>query len=114
MLKDKAFAHREILSQYNVPFLDQLIAIVSSAIIVTYILYTLAPETVLKFQTRGLLLTVPFVVFGLFRFLWFVYKKDEGGIAEDILIKDTVMIVTILSWLIMVMMVLYWKGFVIP
>lgn len=107
VLKDDAIAHRRILSEYNILFLDQLIVIISSAIIVTYILYTLAPETVQKFQTKGLLLTTPFVMFGLFRFLWFVYRQNDGGSAEDILINDPLMIITMLGWLISIIIILY-------
>jgi 4-hydroxybenzoate polyprenyltransferase len=110
VLKDNAEAHRKILSEYNAPFLDQLIGIISSATIVTYILYTLAPETVAKFHTRGLLLTAPFVVFGLFRFLWFVYRKNDGGSAEDIIIKDPIMVMTMVGWLAAAILVLYGKA----
>lgn len=68
--------------------LDQLIAIIAGAIIVTYAIYTQWPETVMKFQTNLLSLTIPFVVFGLFRYLDLVYRHAQGDQPEYILLTD--------------------------
>lgn len=113
LLGEAADRHRASLQGYGVVFLDQLIAIVTAAVIVTYSLYTLAPETVLKFHTQKLILTVPFVLFGLFRFLYLVYNEDEGGSAETIMLTDWPLILTMLGWLVAVLVVLY-GGKIIP
>jgi hypothetical protein len=65
-----------------------LIAIVSAATIVCYSIYTLWPDTVAKFGTHSLALTIPFVIFGIFRYLDLVYRRDEGGRPEKILLTD--------------------------
>jgi len=107
LLGEGADRHRASLKGYGTVFLDQLIAIVTAAVIVTYSLYTLAPETVLKFNTQRLILTVPFVLFGLFRFLYLVYNEDEGGSAETIMLTDWPLILTMFGWLAAVLMILY-------
>ena len=107
LLGEEADRHRASLKGYGAVFLDQLIAIVTAAVIVTYSLYTLAPETVLKFHTQRLILTVPFVLFGLFRFLYLVYNEEEGGSAETIMLTDWPLILTMLGWLAAVLVILY-------
>jgi len=107
LLGEGADRHRASLKGYGAVFLDQLIAIVTAAVIVTYSLYTLAPETVVKFHTQKLILTVPFVLFGLFRFLYLVYNEEEGGSAETIMLTDWPLIVTMLGWLGAVLTILY-------
>jgi len=85
--------HRASLENYDRQLLDQLIAIVSAATIVSYSVYTLSPDTVLKFGTSLLSLTIPFVIFGIFRYLDLVYRRDEGERPERILLTDVVLIV---------------------
>ena len=81
-------AHRPSLDQYDAKLLDQLIAIVSAATIVSYSIYTLWPDTVHKFGTVLISLTIPFVIFGIFRYLDLVYRKEGGGRPEKILLTD--------------------------
>lgn len=88
VLADYGADIRESLAQYDQKLLDQLIAIVSAATIVSYALYTLWPETVAKFQTTKLGFTVPFVIFGIFRYLDLVYRQEKGGQPEQILLTD--------------------------
>jgi 4-hydroxybenzoate polyprenyltransferase len=80
--------HRPSLEYYDRQLLDQLIAVVSAATIVSYAIYTLATETVHKFGTPLLALTIPFVIFGIFRYLDLVYRKAGGGRPEKILLTD--------------------------
>ncbi len=87
--------HRESLGKYDTQFLNQLIAIVSSATIVSYALYTLWPETVDKFGTTKLGFTIPFVMFGIFRYLDLVYRHEKGGRPEKILLTDIPLLVNI-------------------
>jgi len=80
--------HRASLEKYDTQLLNQLIAIVSSATIVSYALYTLWPETQEKFGTTMLGFTIPFVMFGIFRYLDLVYRHEKGGRPEKILLTD--------------------------
>jgi 4-hydroxybenzoate polyprenyltransferase len=86
---------RHSLAQYDARLLDQLIAIVSAATLVCYALYTLWPDTIHKFGTDRLVYTVPFVIFGLFRYLDLVYRHERGDRPEHILLSDWPLLVDI-------------------
>ncbi len=86
---------RESLQKYDERLLDQLIAVTSGATIVSYAIYTFWPETVAKFGTHALGFTVPFVVFGIFRYLDLVYRHDKGDRPEKILLTDAPLLVSI-------------------
>lgn len=87
--------HRAALAGYDRGLLDIQIGITAAATLVCYAIYTLAPETVQRFGTSGLGLTIPFVVFGLFRYLELVYRHDEGGRPEKVMLTDKVLIATV-------------------
>jgi 4-hydroxybenzoate polyprenyltransferase len=91
--------HREALAGYDTNLLDIQIGITASAALVCYAIYTLSEETVRRFGTNRLGLTIPFVMFGLFRYLELVYRHDEGGRPEKVLLTDKVLIVTVASYL---------------
>lgn len=95
LLVEDAENHRSSLGQYDRLLLDQLIAISSAATIVAYAVYTLWPETVAKFGTMKLGFTIPFVAFGVFRYLDLVYRKEQGGRPEKILLTDVPLLVTL-------------------
>lgn len=97
-LVDDASSHRKTLSEYDAPLLDQMIAIVSAACIMAYALYTVSEETVAKFHTTGLLFTVVFVVYGVFRYLYLVHKKDIGGDPAIALLTDAPILVNVCLW----------------
>lgn len=99
LLEAKASAHRESLSKYTTQLLDQLIAAVTSSTILAYALYTLGEETVSKFGTTNLIYTLPFVIYGIFRYLYLMYVKQHGGSPEKVLLTDKPMIVNILLYL---------------
>ncbi len=94
-LLEDAENHRPSLGKYDRLLLDQLIAISSAATIVAYAIYTLWPETVAKFGTKKLGFTIPFVAFGVFRYLDLVYRKEEGGRPEKTLLSDIPILVTL-------------------
>jgi len=106
LLDATAVNHRRILAEYSPYLLDQMISVVTASTLVTYCLYTTAPETVRKFHTSNLVYTVPFVLFGIFRYLYLVHRKDEGGSPERT-ITDLPMMVNLALWLITAAIVLY-------
>ena len=91
--------HRKALAGYTEALLDQLIAIVAASTVIAYALYTLNAETVARFGTNGLGFTIPFVMFGIFRYLDLVYNGEAGGRPEQILLTDRILIGTILLYL---------------
>ena len=97
-LQGAAAVHRPILAEYSEGFLDQMIAVVTASTAMAYALYTMWPETVAKFHTRLLPLTFPFVLYGIFRYLYLVYRKDEGGSPEQLLLTDLPLLACIVLW----------------
>lgn len=98
VIADNNSDQRASLDNYDTQLLNQLIAIVSSAVIVSYSIYTLWPDTVEKFGTSHLGFTIPFVMFGIFRYLDLVYRHEKGDRPEKILLTDIPMIVTIMLY----------------
>lgn len=98
LLGDDSSAHRRALDDYSLHFLDQLIAPLGALTVTTYALYTVAPQTIEKFGTDKLIWTVPFVVYGVFRYLWLVHMRSEGGNPTKLLLRDLPMIVNVLAW----------------
>jgi 4-hydroxybenzoate polyprenyltransferase len=88
LLDESEALHRPSLGDYDQKLVDQLIAIVSAATITSYSIYTLWPDTVRKFHTSLLSLTIPLVMFGIFRYLDLVYRKEGGGRPEKTLLSD--------------------------
>jgi 4-hydroxybenzoate polyprenyltransferase len=106
LLGEGAIKHRKILSQYSLGLLNQMIAIVTAACVVSYCLYTLAPETVTKFGTRNLIYTVPFVIYGIFRYLYITYQKIESDIPERVLISDAPLQICLFLWIVSCILIL--------
>jgi 4-hydroxybenzoate polyprenyltransferase len=109
LLKEAAGAHRRVLGEYDPHFLDMMIGVVTAATVMCYALYTVSEETVQKFHTRGLLLTFPFVLYGIFRYLYLVYHKDLGGDPTHALLHDRPLIVDIALWVLTAALILYWQ-----
>ena len=106
LLADAA-EHRGILKEYSVQFLDQMITIVTAATVVAYSSYTLAPDVQEKLGTGDLYLTVPFVIYGIFRYLYLVHRRDMGGSPSDVLLADRPLLVSILLWGAAAVLILY-------
>lgn len=106
-LGKNAISHRKNLSDYSVQLLDQMIAIVCGVTILAYSLYTLSPETVKKFDTENLIFTIPFVVFGIFKYLHLIYKKQLGGKPEAILLNDKYIQLSIILWILCAILIIY-------
>jgi len=93
-LVDQAVGHRRILERYTLAMLDQMITIVAAATLMAYTLYTFLAATAMG--RPALMLTVPFVFYGIFRFLYLAHRQQAGGI-EDLL-KDRGILLTVLLW----------------
>lgn len=109
LLESGAGSHRRVLDDYSRELLQEMISIITAATIIAYILYTLETENP-NIPTRPfplMLITVPFVIYALFRYLYLVYKKDEGGSTEEMLIKDLPMLINIMLWGFTVLSILY-------
>jgi 4-hydroxybenzoate polyprenyltransferase len=102
-----ANGHRPVLALYSIPFLDQLIAVASGFTVISYAMYTVADETVARFNTRGLLLTVPFVLFGVFRYFYLTYHAEVDDNPTNVLIKDTPILVNTLLYIAVVALTIY-------
>lgn len=89
---------RQSLKDYDLPFLDQLIAPLAALSILSYALYTVAPETVLRHGSRQIQATVPFVVFGVFRYLFLVHRRGEGMDTAKTLFRDPQLLVGAAGW----------------
>ena len=98
LLAGGAAVHRRILGEYSPYLLDQMIAVVTASTLVSYALYTSAPETVAKFGTDRLIWTLPFVLYGIFRYLYLVHRKEEGGDPTKVLLNDRPILVTLALW----------------
>ncbi len=107
LLAHKAGLHRRSLEDYSKEFLDAMIAVVTAATVIAYAIYTIWPGTVEKFNTRNLIYTIPFVVFGLFRYMYLVIMKNEGGSPSEILVSDAPLVVDIVLWVCVAGLVLY-------
>ena len=98
LLGDKAHEHRRVLAHYSTAFLDQMISIATAATVVCYILYTVDGRTVELVGSRLLLLTVPFVLYGIFRYLYLVYHAEAGGDPTRTVLTDVPLLVTGVGW----------------
>jgi 4-hydroxybenzoate polyprenyltransferase len=96
LLEGDAAKHRKILDEYTPALLDTLVSITASAAIMAYSLYTFSSPKLPA--NHMMMLTVPFVIFGMFRYLYLAHRKNEGGSPEEVLFKDRPLLVTILLW----------------
>lgn len=107
LLSEEAAKHRKSLDDYSVEFLDAVIAVVTAATAIAYSIYTIWPATVAKFNTANLVYTIPFVVYGLFRYMYLVLVRNRGGSPSEILASDAPLVVDIVLWLVVAGLVLY-------
>jgi 4-hydroxybenzoate polyprenyltransferase len=96
---------RKVLDGYTIPFLDQLIVIVSATTIVSYSLYTFSAPNLPA--NHSMMLTIPFVVYGIFRYLYLVQVNQEGGAPEDLLLTDRPLQIAIILWGITILLIFY-------
>ena len=107
LLAGQATSHRRILEEYSPYLLDQMISVVTASTLVAYAIYTVSPETISKFHTNLLGLTLPFPLYGIFRYLYLVHQKEGGGSPSDMLLNDRPLLVCVALWALAVALIIY-------
>jgi len=106
-LAGDAAAHRPSLAEYSPYYLDQMIGVVTSSTLLAYAFYTISPETVQKFGTDRLIWTVPFPLYGIFRYLYLVHQRAGGGNPSETLFVDRPLLACVGLWGVAVILILY-------
>jgi 4-hydroxybenzoate polyprenyltransferase len=110
LLAAGATEHRRILGEYSPYLLDQMIGVVTASTLIAYIFYTISPETVQNFGTESLALTIPFPLYGIFRYLYLVHQKEGGGSPAEMLVADRPLMVCVAFWAAAVVVIVYGPG----
>ena len=109
-LTTSATGHRKILAEYSPYLLDQMISVVTASCLTAYAFYTMAPDTVQKYRTEKLAWTIPFVLYGIFRYLYLVHQKEKGGSPTDILVTDRPLLLNVFLWAMALLWIVYTAG----
>ncbi len=105
LLADGANAHRKVLDGYTIGFLDQLIVVVSASTIMAYSLYTFSAVNLPS--NHLMMLTIPFVIYGVFRYLYLIHVEDAGGAPEELILTDRPLMATLVLWGLLAALILY-------
>jgi len=108
LLGDAAATHRASLAAYNLSFIDQMLAALSAATLLAYSLYTISDDTVRRYGTHALFWTLPFVVYGIFRYLYLIYTRGEGGDPSKLLVRDRATLINVALWALSTAAIVYW------
>ncbi|HEY6358617.1 MAG TPA: decaprenyl-phosphate phosphoribosyltransferase [Vicinamibacterales bacterium] len=106
-MTDRAASHRRILAEYSPYLLDQMIGVVTASTLIAYAFYTISPDVVQHFGTDRLIYTVPFVIYGIFRYLYLIHQRDEGGNPSELLVTDRPILACVALWGAAMVMILY-------
>jgi 4-hydroxybenzoate polyprenyltransferase len=107
LLDDSAREHREALGDYSLELFDSIIPMLTACAILAYSIYSIWPDTVAKFQTDKLVYTVPFVVYGFFRYLFLIRERGLGGNPSEILFRDGALLMSVVAWMGAIVGILY-------
>jgi 4-hydroxybenzoate polyprenyltransferase len=107
VLGDAAIGHRRILEEYTPYLLDQMVAVVTASTLIAYAVYATSPETAERLGTSRLGLTIPFVLYGIFRYLYLVHQKRGGGSPAALLMTDRPLLACVALWALSVAVILY-------
>ena len=107
LLTDTAGEHRAILGDYTPYLLDQMISVVTASTLIAYAFYTISPETTERFGTDLLSLTILFPLYGIFRYLYLVHRRDKGGSPAELVVNDKPLLVCVALWALSVVVIIY-------
>jgi 4-hydroxybenzoate polyprenyltransferase len=107
LLTETAIDHRPILGDYTPYLLDQMISVVTASTLIAYAFYTISLETTAKFGTDLLSLTIPFPLYGIFRYLYLVHRHDKGGSPAELVVNDGPLMVCVALWALSVILIIY-------
>ncbi|MCR4407196.1 MAG: decaprenyl-phosphate phosphoribosyltransferase [Anaerolineae bacterium] len=105
LLQANANNHRAVLNDYNLTFLDEMIGVVTASTVMAYSLYTFSAEGLPP--NHAMMLTIPFVLYGIFRYLYLIHVRNEGGTPEEIILRDKSLLADVLLWGLSVIVILY-------
>lgn len=105
LLEASALGHRKVLQEYSPQLLDEMIALVTSSTVIAYSLYTFSAENLPP--NKSMMLTIPFLLYSIFRYLYLIYQKNLGGSPEEILLRDVPFVISNLCWGVTVVLILY-------
>jgi len=105
LLNENANAHRSIFDEYNVALLDDMIRMVTASTAMAYSLYTFSAPNLP--ENHAMMLTIPFVLYGLFRYMYLIHVKGKGGAPEDLILQDRPFLLTVVLWGVAVIVILY-------
>ena len=108
LLAENANEHRASLNEYSLPLLDEMISVVASATVIAYSLYTFSAPNLPP--NHAMMLTIPFVLYGIFRYLYLIHVKSKGGTPEEIFLSDLPLITALGLWALAVIAILYFIG----
>ncbi len=107
LLEESASSHRKTLEKYSLSLLDQMIAVVTASTLMSYCLYTISPRTVEELGSTRLMYTVPFVIYGIFRYLFLMHRRGEGGHPEKTLLSDMPLLINVALYVLVVAVIIY-------
>lgn len=110
LLADQAEHHRKTLTEYPPELVDQLIPVVTAATVISYAIYTVSESTIERVGGPEMVYTVPLVVFGVFRYLYIVFKRLQGGSPSEVLLTDAPTLINVVVWLGIVLWILYGRA----
>lgn len=99
--------HRKVLQYYEPYFLDQMMAVVATSTVITFILYTVSDAAVSNFGSVKLLYTTPLVLYGVFRYLYLIHCKKKGGDPATLIVNDTPMVINVILWALLAVILIY-------
>ncbi len=105
LLGENAGNHRAILKEYNLDLIDRLLSTVTTSAIISYSLYTFLAEGLP--DNNFMMLSIPFLLFGIFRYLYLIHVKEEGGTPEEVFLRDRVLQSTLILYALVVFVALY-------
>lgn len=107
LLGDAALTHRAILGEYTPYLVDQMMAVVTASTLMGYAFYAVSPDTAERFGTPWLGLTIPFPLYGIFRYLYLVHRRSQGGSPTELLLADRPLLLCVALWALAVVGIIY-------